>query len=60
MDPQSPLQRELNQERKPNEVLVRVYFVLCTMHTVHSHGTVCISMGSVYESLRGLSRIQKL
>jgi hypothetical protein len=56
MDPQSPLQRELNQERKPNEVLVRIYFVLYTMHTVHSHGTVCIPMGSVYESLRGLSK----
>jgi hypothetical protein len=56
MDPQSPLQRELNQERKPNEVLVGIYFVLYTMHTVHSNGTVRIPMGSVYESLRGLSK----
>ena len=56
MDPQSPLQRELNQERKPNEVLVRIYLVLYTMLTVHSDGTVCIPMGSVYESLRGLSK----
>ena len=56
MDPQSLLLKELNQERKPNEVLVRIYLVLYTMLTVHSDGTVRIPMGSVYESLRGLSK----